>query len=422
MKNQKALFLLLTANVVSGFAQGISILAIPWYFVSMLGRPSLFGVIYFSVTAFSLFWSLYAGTLVDRYSRKKIFSGICLAGGIILGSVAVAGYVMGQLPMPFIILIFAVTILIFNIHYPALYAFAQEITEKQNYGKINSYIEIQGQSTTMIAGALGALLLQGTDHETFNLLGINVRLPFTIHRWEMHEIFLMDAITYFIAIALITMIRYVPQVDKNIDLDPLFSRLKTGFRYLLNNRLLLIFGNASLSIFVVLLVEVHLLLPMYVNNHLQARADVYASSEVYYSIGALLAGAGIRRLFRNTNTVLSIIFLMFTTVAILWICAFTRSVGIFYVFSFIIGITNAGTRVLRTTYLFNHIPNEVMGRTNGVFVMVNILLRLLFIGIFSIPFFVIGSNVTWAYFIFGCFVLLSSVLLCVKYDALVRKQ
>ena len=48
-------------------------LAIPWYFADILGMSSTYAKGYAVLTFISLFWSLYSGTLVDRYSRKKLF-------------------------------------------------------------------------------------------------------------------------------------------------------------------------------------------------------------------------------------------------------------------------------------------------------------------------------------------------------------
>lgn len=419
MKNKQALFLLLTANVVSGFAQGISMLAIPWYFASVLNSPSTFGIIYAITTLLSLFWSLYAGTLIDRYSRKNIFMIISLVAGLILLAVSLIGFQLGYVPIILITVVFTATVLNFNIHYPSLYAFGQEITEKENYGKINSYLEIQGQATTIISGALAAVLLQGISaHEVVNLLGIKINFPFAIKKWELHEIFLMDAITYFIGVMLIVFIRYTPQIKNNIEKGEVWKRVKTGYQFLRNNPLLFIFGNTSYAIFVVLIVEVHLLLPMYINNHLHAGADVYASSEIFYAIGALFAGVGIQWLFRKMNTVLSIIILMFATVCILYLVVFTKMIGIFFAFSFLMGITNAGARVLRITYLFHRIPNEVIGRAGSVFSMINIMLRFLFISLFSTALFTTSNNVIWAYFVCGTFVLFSMLVLIIKYKPL----
>ena len=42
MKNRQAISLLFLSNIISGFAQGISMIAIPWYFVDQIGKPLLF--------------------------------------------------------------------------------------------------------------------------------------------------------------------------------------------------------------------------------------------------------------------------------------------------------------------------------------------------------------------------------------------
>ncbi|MBL0342185.1 MAG: MFS transporter [Bacteroidetes bacterium] len=96
MKNKNALFLLLSANIISGFAQGISMLAIPWYFTSIIDEAALFGTIYAATTFGSLFWNLYAGTLIDRYPRKSIFIYVSLVCGIILLGVSTWGIIAVQ--------------------------------------------------------------------------------------------------------------------------------------------------------------------------------------------------------------------------------------------------------------------------------------------------------------------------------------
>ena len=138
MQNKSALYLLLTANAVSGFAQGISMLAIPWYFSDILNASSTFGTIYGIATFLTLFWGLYVGTLIDRYPRKNIFLLITLIGALIIGSIALSGFLLGEVPMVLIGVVFCTTLFIYNVHYPTLYAFGQEISEKKNYGKILS--------------------------------------------------------------------------------------------------------------------------------------------------------------------------------------------------------------------------------------------------------------------------------------------
>ena len=102
----------------------------------------------------------------------------------------------------------------YNVHYPNLYAFGQEITEPKNYAKLNAYIEIQGQSTSIFAGAFAAILLTGTENGILNLLGFKIQIPFDIQAWQIHEIFLMDAFTYVLAFIIILFIKYKPVVKR----------------------------------------------------------------------------------------------------------------------------------------------------------------------------------------------------------------
>ena len=62
-------------------------------------------------------------------------------------------------------------------------------------------------------------------------------------------------------------------------------------------------------------------------------------------------------------------------------------IWVFFIGSLILGIANSGVRILRTTYLFNHVPNNLIGRAGSVFNSLNIVVRMLMIGLFTLPFF-----------------------------------
>ena len=118
MKNKKAISLLFLSNIISGFAQGISMIAIPWYFVEVVGRPEVFATAYLFITFATLFWGLYAGTLIDRYSRRNLFILINLVCGLIIGTVAISGFFSSNMNDLLVILVFATTIFNYNVHYP----------------------------------------------------------------------------------------------------------------------------------------------------------------------------------------------------------------------------------------------------------------------------------------------------------------
>ena len=413
MKNQQAIILLFISNIISGLAQGISMIAIPWYFIEIIDKPEFFAYSYIVITSLTLFWGIYAGSITDRYSRKKIFILTNLICGLFIGSIAIYGYNNNYLSELLVVSVFAITIFNYNIHYPNLYEFGQEITEKKNYGKLNSYIEVQGQTTSVLAGAFAAILLTGTNNRSLEIAGFNFELPFDVTPWQIYDIFLLDAFTYVLVIAIISIIKYVPINNEKVDIGSLFERLKIGFTYLKDNPVIFLFGITSYMLFAFTLVELHVILPSYVHDFLQASGNVYASAEVYYSIGAIFSGVLILRLLSKFNTYFAVTFLMMNVALAFYAMTFYKSLLIFFIGSLILGITNAGVRILRTTYLFNHIPNNLIGRATSVFSSLNILIRIILISIFALPFFNIDDNIRWGYMIGVIMMVVSSFVLLI---------
>jgi MFS family permease len=409
MENKRALFLLFASHVVSSFAQGITMLAIPWYFATVVDQSVLFGKVLAVATFISIFWSLFAGTLIDRYPRKNIFLIASIIGLVVLGLAGFYGNSTGDAPIWLVALIFVFTFFGFNIHYPNLYAFAQQLAARGDYGRVNSMIEVLGQSTNVLSGAFGAVLLSGTAGGSLDILGFQMSFPFEIDAWSISEIFLLDASTYALAACIIPFISYVDLNPLPIDMEAIAQRFKRGWRFLMMNKELLVFGIASYSIFVVLLVEVQFLLPIFVDNQLEAGADVYASSEVYFALGSLAAGFLIQKLTRNLAPAKAVLLMMLLAGISFVLIAFSKSIIGFYLFSVLIGFSNAGTRITRVTFLFNHIPNNIIGRANSIFYIYNISSRGILISLFALPFFSESNNIIWSYVISGGFIIVSIV-------------
>jgi len=409
MRNRPAILRLFLAHAVSSFAQGISMMAIPWYFASVLGEAQLFARIVAVATFVSLLWSLVAGSFIDRYPRRSVFLAINSVGFIALCGMALYGHRMGEVPPWGIAAVFVFTFFLYNIHYPALYAFTQEMTESRDFGRVNSTIEVLGQSTSVLSGAIGAMLIAGLSDGHVNMLGADLHLPFRFEAWHMYEIFLLDGVTYGISLIILYTLRFETVHALEIDLEPIGQRIRNGFKYLWSRPRVLLFGTMSYMVFVVLMVEVLLLLAMYVNGHLQAKADVYASSEVYYSLGALCAGLGVRQLMRGVGPVRGVVLLMLAVGGLFITAGLTKSIWFFFLFSLLIGFGNAGVRVLRVTWLFNHIPNNIIGRCTSIFHMFNITCRGTLLAVFSLTWFATAGHVRWAYVICGGFVLVAMI-------------
>ena len=411
MKNRSAILLLFAANAISGFAQGISMLAIPWKF-ALIGKSSQFNMIFFFVTFAAMFWGLYAGTLIDRYSRKKVFIFTNIIEGVILCLVSCYGINVGEVPIWGIAVVFATTAFGFTIHFPNVYAFIQEIADPKDYTKITSSLEVIGQLTSMIAGGSAAILLDGLEkNSVFSMFGYTWTTDFAISRWSVQHVFLFDGVTYFFSAFLLMFIKYTAYKKIKVETSPLLERLSAGFMYLKNNIHLFIFGFFSYAVFVVLLVEMFAVMPMYVKNHLYGKGIILGGAEMLYALGAVLSGLIVNKLFKKVDVVTKIIVLTMVIATSFLILGFTKSTSLFLLLSVFIGIANAGTRIYRMDYLFRNVGNEIIGRVNGIFNMTNVLARICFIGLFTLNYFSLGSNITLAYNILGSFAVLAAIVL-----------
>ena len=237
-----------------------------------------------------------------------------------------------------------------------------------------------------------------------------------IQPWDLYEIFTLDGITYLIAVVLISLIKYVPDKLFEIDKGSLVGRLKTGFRFLKNHKTLFVFGFFSHSIFVIMLVTLFTVMPMFIKNVLNAGGEVFGSMEMLYGLGALTAGIFIGKWTAKLPKIAVIITLIFSTTVLLMLCGFIYTIPYYLLTGIFVGFANAGIRILRVSYLFDHIPNKIIGRVNSVFSVLNIMMRVIFVSIFSLAFFAMSDNIVYAYFILAGFTLFSGMVLLRNYE------
>lgn len=409
MKNLRALVILYIANFVSGVAQGISMLAVPWYFARN-EEMGTFALIFLITHCVSLIWMPYAGVLVDKYNRKLIMLVMSVTGFAVMGISAASG-LSREVPLWLTSTAFMYTFFHFNIHYTNLYAFVQEITEERHYARITSIMEVIHQLTTMLAGAVGAVLLEGTVNGKWNIFGLQVATSWHIEPWSLHEIFALDACTYLGALLFFLLIRYVPLKDRRHEPGTVLARLNIGWQYLKAHRPILIFGVASFCVFVTIIIIGFFTNPLYVHSHLGESADVFAASEMYYALGAVIAGATTLTIFRKWTVPNATILLTMIAAVMYFVQSQTYSLMLFYLAVLAMGLANAGTRVLRTTYLMYEIPNQVYGRANGIFNMINVLMRIIFLALFSLPFFTTSNHVIYTLIVLSIFLVAASVVM-----------
>jgi len=273
-----------------------------------------------------------------------------------------------------------------------------------------------GQITTISAGAFATILLEGTENGIYRIFSFSIDLGFDISAWKIHEIFFIDAATYFAAMLIIALIKYKPLSVRSPETGSLIQRLRIGINYLKNNKPIFWFGLLSYMVFLAMLMEAFYLGVSYVNNHLQESGDVYANSKMAYAMGAIFTGFTLKYLFTRFSIPAIITLFTFATGLIFFTQFATKSVFLFFVVLFFLGVTNAGTRIARITYLFRNVPNEYFGRAGSIFFLGNIVFRIILLTIFTlVTFFQVGNNIIYAYLLTSVMLFLSTMMLIYHY-------
>ena len=387
MQNHRAITKLLVANSISGLSQGISMIAIPWHFSVSMGLHREFGIFYGFITLVSCFWSVYAGVLIDRYDRKKILVVQSIFGFLVMLGNALLGF-FTDIPLWLSAgIVFSITAFIYNLHYANIYSFAQEITPNEYYNKIISLIEIQGQATTIIGGALAAILMAGTSEGYLNLFGFKVYLGIEIQKLTLYEIFLLNAVTYLLAYIIFRTIRYVPMVQRIIEMESVWSRIKIGWNFLKYRRPLIAFGWLSLAVFVCVLLISFFLMPSYVSLFLNEESHVFATSELYFAIGAMTSGIVARYLWTKVHEVNRTLLYFGIASIVLLTFILNKTLFIFYLANILFGFSNASIRFCRVSYLWKVVPNQIIGRVSSVLNLSSYVMRSVFGFLFSLSFY-----------------------------------
>tara|TARA_B100001250_G_C19771212_1_gene777253 strand:- start:448 stop:1566 length:1119 start_codon:yes stop_codon:yes gene_type:complete len=368
----------------------------------------MFGI----VTLFGLFWGLYSGVLIDKYNRKKILELINFLSGLFIISIGLyLLYFNPNIDLSIILIgfVFAITCFYYIIYYPTIYAFLQEISQKKNYVKINSYIEIVGQSSTVLAGSFAAILLSGI-----------MIYNFEIKPWPIENILILDGASYLTASFIISFIKHNPKNHKNFEKKSIINRMKVGFRFLRKKKLILIYGICSHIIFAFLLVELFTLLPLLIKNFFQKGAYLFAITDVCYACGALFSGLFIYKLAQYYNKIkLTIVLIVLTSFLILILISNKYIISLLLI-SIFLGMANSGVRILRNSFLFDNIPNVYIGRIASIFNSINTLIRMCLIFLFSLNYFSTGENVREGYIICAIILMIFCVPIIYFYNDLKR--
>lgn len=361
LRDRRMLFLIL-ANILSSIGSGITMLGVPWLLVNRAGGEAVFGYMTLGTTLILFLVSPYIGVLIDRFSRKQILLISEVVGGSIVLAMALWGALAGHFETWQLITTYFGGSLYYSLHFTTQFAFTQEIFNRDQYQMLNGVMEVQNQTASMIAGGLASVLLD---------------------RVELSTILMFDAATYAIGFMLFLGIPYQrAERAAGAKAVSVWRNIAEGFLYLKEKPRLTVFLICSFMTFLVLMVG-NYLFPIYVTKVLHAGANVLGTADMFYAIGAILAGLIIPTLVSRLGSFRSIVVTFSSYTAAIWMIGLFPITGLYIALKLVLGFGNAGTRVARNTVMMELVPNHLMGRVNSFFNAFGMGTRVLLLAIFT---------------------------------------
>ncbi len=353
---------LLVANITGSIGSGVTIIAVPWLLIHRAGGDRLYGWTTLGTTLALFLMMPHYGAWLDRHSRKTMLLVGELFGFVATLAMASLSLATGRVETWQLVTIYFCGMLYYTLHYPAKYAFLQQIFARDQYQSLMGLLEIQGQTAMMVAGGLGSLLID------------RVPLPF---------ILLFDAFTYLFSFLVQSTLPY----ESTHLTDPsragfsppsakigIRHSIVEGWQWLRARPAMSLFFACTLMPFIAVMVG-NYLFPIYVSEVLHASADVFGRGELVFAIGAILAGASVPRLATERGAERAILWANGLCLIAVSLFTFASNQGTYYFALLLFGYGNAGTRVGRHTLLFVTVPNAVMGRVGMFFNVYDRVLR-----------------------------------------------
>lgn len=371
--------LIICANIASAIGSGITMIAIPWLLVSSNDGNTIFGYITIAMTLINFLITPFIGHLIDKTSRKRLLITSKIISLVSLLLFAAIGFAGVPYEVWHYMIIYMIGSLYYTIFYPTMFALNQEIFNKNQYKSLNGIMEVQGQLSSMIAGAIASVLLT---------------------QWELQTILSLDALSFVAAIILFLRIPYV-RIKENQSTSVAPSKAMEGVHYMMKRPSMFMFLLFSTMPFIGVMIT-NYLFPVYLSDVLKTSAGVYGIQGMVYGFGAIIAGLIVPLIAQKLGDGKTIIYAVITyTVAISFILL--ASIPFYLALMFFIALGNSGARVARNSFLMDQVPNALIGRVDSLFRTFGLLLR---IGLLALFTGMVSSGL-----IMYCFILLSLLMI-----------
>jgi MFS family permease len=348
---------LIAANATSSIGSGVTIIAVPWLLVNRPGGSQIYGWATALTTLAVFAFAPYYGAWVDRHSRKTMLLLSEVFGAVATLAMALLGLARGEYATWQLVTVYFCGMFYYTLHFPAKFAFIQQIFGRAHYQSLTSAMEIQGQTASMLAGGLASLLI---DHVSLT------------------TILLLDASTYMVSFVLQSTIPYEATHQtaetKNSPAPNAWRAVGEAWTWLRERPALATFLLCSFVPFLGIMVG-NYLFPIYVATTLHETPGVYGRGEMIFALGAIAAGVCVPFLtarFNHARTTVALAAVCLVGLALLSVWPQTLP---FYVAMTFLGLGNAGVRVARNVIVLEAVPNALMGRIHVFFLVFERALR-----------------------------------------------
>jgi len=377
-------FLLWQGQFVSRLGSQVVLIALVFWIKHATGSAALMGLIQMISSLPAVILGPVGGTFADRYSRRRIIILSDVLRGIAILSLAGLMFMVPEATGAILVWLSAVLIfssLITTFFNPAISAAIPDLVPKSRIASANSLGQLSFQLSVFIGQGLGGTL--------FRLLGAPV-------------LFLIDGLTYLfsaVSESFITIPQAVPEKSSRWQEQFLeFKRdMLEGFRYIWNRTGLreLVFVSALLTFFTVPVIT---LLPFYVEDFLQAKADWYGFLLAAAGFGSLIGYivAGSVKLSGKARGKWMVTFIILESAGY-GLLGLVKDPVTAMVLAFLGGATGGFVTVNMTTILQITTPGEIRGRVFGLLGTLSGSLAPIAMGLAGVVADLVGQNIPLIY-------------------------
>ncbi|PEA53398.1 MFS transporter [Bacillus pseudomycoides] len=338
------LYYILGANSLSAIGSGITMITISWLLVTAPGGNTTFGYISIMSTLVMFLCTPFIGHCIDRFSRKTLLLVNEAIGAIAAFIMVCWGFTGHSYETVHYIVLYIAGSFYYLVFYPNIFAFNQEVFASEHYKSLSGTMEIQGQLTQFIAGAVASFMI--------TIVAV---------KW----ILFINMLAYVGAFLLLSFIPYTKQRTK-LGKQPFAKQIFEGVHFMKKRKQLFWFLFATYMPFIGVMMT-NYLMPVYISDVLKANGSVYGTHGMMYGIGAMFAGIGIPILMKYVKMEVSIVFTMLIYTISITVMVIQPSVYLVYGLAIFMAMGNAGTRVARSVLMMEEVPNDIIGRVDSLF-------------------------------------------------------